>query len=76
MEGNTCQRIHSICKKEGIKKETIVPYTPEHNGLSKRKNRSIVEVACAMLHDQNVPNFLWVEATSTVVYVQNRVPYQ
>jgi len=29
-----------------------------------------------MLHDQNLPKFLWGEATNTVVYVQNRVPHQ
>jgi len=66
----------AFCKKEGIKKEMIVSYTPEHNGLAERKNNSIVEVVCAMLHDQKVPNFLWDEATSTVVYVQNRLPHQ
>lgn len=37
--------------KEGIKKETIVPYNPEQNGVAERKSRSIVEVTYAMLHD-------------------------
>lgn len=66
----------AFCKKEGIKKETIVPYTPEQNGLAERKKRSILEVARAMLHDQKVPKFLWVEVTHVVVYVQNRLPHQ
>lgn len=66
----------AFCKKEGIKKETIVPYTPKHNGLAERKNKSIVEAARAMLHDQNVPKFLGAEATFAAVYVQNRVPHQ
>lgn len=43
-----------FCKKDGTKKETIVPSTPKHNGLFKRKNMSILEVAHAMLHDQKV----------------------
>lgn len=62
-------------KKEGIKKETIVPFTPEQNGLSKRKNKSIVEATWDMLHDQKLPKFLWVEASHAIVYVQNRVPH-
>lgn len=65
-----------FCKKEGINKETIVPYTSEHNGFAEMKNRSILEPACAMLHDQKVPKFLWVEATHVVVNVQNKVPHQ
>ena len=28
----------------------------------------------AMLYDQDMPKFLWVEAYNTVVYIQNRVP--
>ena len=41
----------AFCKKDRIEKETIVPYTPEHNGVAERKNRMIVEVVRAMLHD-------------------------
>lgn len=42
----------------------------------KRKNRSIVEASKAMIHDQDLPMTLWAEATSTVVFVQNRSPHQ
>ena len=51
-----------------------VPYTSEQNGVTERKNRSIVGAARAMLHDQSLPFFLWAEACSTVVYLQNRSP--
>ena len=54
----------------------MVPYTPEQNGVVERKNRSIVGAARAMLHDQSLPFFLWVEACSTVVYLQNRSPHR
>src|SRR5699024_7699133 len=63
----------NFCKKEGIKKETIVRYTPEQNGVVERKNMSIVEVAYAMLHGQKLPKFLWGEATNVSIYVQSRV---
>jgi len=72
----TSNEFFDFCKKEGIKKKTIVPYCPEQNGVAKRKNKPIVEVAHAMLHDQKFPKFLWGEATNVVVYVQNRVPHQ
>ena len=48
-----------FCKKEGIKKETIMPYTPKQNDLAERKNKSIVESTRAMLQDQKLPKFLW-----------------
>ena len=53
-----------------------VPYTPEHSGVVERKNRSIVGAARAMLHDQPLPFFLWAEACSTTVYLQNMSPYR
>ena len=35
-----------------------------------------MEVARAMLHDQNVPRFLWGEVANTVVYVQKKTPHR
>jgi hypothetical protein len=29
-----------------------------------------------MLHDQNLPKFLWVKACNTAVYLQNRSPHK
>ena len=52
------------------------PYNPQQNGVAKRKNRSIVEAAKAMIHDQGLHMHLWEEASSTVVYVQNRRPHK
>lgn len=57
------------CREAGVKRETTSPYTPEQNGVAERKNCSIVEVVRAMLHDQGLSKFLWVEAANTVAYV-------
>eukprot|EP00253_Pinus_taeda_P014766 PITA_14766 len=67
---------HDFCNEAGIKRETTTPYTPEHNGVVERKNHTIVKAFRAMLHDQRLPKFLWVEAANTAVYVQNRCPHQ
>jgi len=63
-------------REAGMKRETTKSYTPEQNGVAKRKNRSIILAVCAMLHDEGLPKFLWAEAANTVVYVQNRCPHQ
>jgi transposase InsO family protein len=54
---------------EGIRRELIVPYNPQQNGVDERKNRAIVGAARAMLHDQGLPLFLWAEACYSVVYL-------
>lgn len=54
----------------------IIPYNPEQSGVAERKNQSIEESVRAMLHDQDLPKFLWGEATKNVVYIQNRSPHR
>ena len=51
-----------FCSTEGIRRELIAPHNPQQNGVAERKNRKIVGVAWAMLHDQGLPLHLWVEA--------------
>jgi hypothetical protein len=65
-------QFEDFCKSTGIERQLIVPYNPQQNGVAKRKNMTICEAAKAMMFDQDLPNSLWVEATSTVVYIQNR----
>ena len=42
--------------------------------MAERKNWTLVGAAKAMLFDQGLPLFLWVEAYRTVVYIENRCP--
>jgi transposase InsO family protein len=39
----TSRDFSDFCKEAGIKRELIVPYNPQQNGVAERKNRSIVE---------------------------------
>ena len=41
----------------GIRREFNCRYTPEQNGVAERKNRSVVEVAWAMLEEKSLPKF-------------------
>ena len=38
------------------------------------KNRTVIEMAKAMLHDRSMPYYLWAEAVHTVVCILNRCP--
>ena len=43
-----------FCTKSGISQEFFAPITPQQNGVVKRKNRVIQEMARAMLHNKDV----------------------
>ncbi|KAD5803068.1 hypothetical protein E3N88_14428 [Mikania micrantha] len=68
------QEFTSFCELAGIKRELTIPYTPQHNGVVERKNRTIMNFVRSMLHEKGVPTFLWAEAAATAVYVLNRSP--
>lgn len=53
------KEFEGFCKEAGIKRELTVPYNPQRNGVAERKNRSIVETTKAMVHDLDLPMFLW-----------------
>jgi hypothetical protein len=72
----TSKEFEGFCKEAGIKRELTVPYNPQQNGVAERKNRSIIGVAKAMIHDQDLPMFLWAEACNTTVYIQNQCPHK
>jgi hypothetical protein len=72
----TLSAFKELCIDFGIKRELTVPYNPQQNGVSERKNRSIFGAAKTMLHDQDFPMFLWVEACNAAVYLQNRSPHK
>jgi len=58
-EENTLHAFKKFFVEAGIKRELAVPYTPQQNGVLERKNRAIVGTTKEMLHDHNIPKFLW-----------------
>ncbi|GJS77112.1 putative ribonuclease H-like domain-containing protein [Tanacetum coccineum] len=47
--------MNKFCGMKGIKKEFSVARTPQQNGVSKRKNRTLIEAARTMLADSLLP---------------------
>ncbi|GAU47995.1 hypothetical protein TSUD_404720 [Trifolium subterraneum] len=52
------------------------PYTPQHNGLAERRNRTLLNMARCMLKGKGLPKNLWGEAVNAAAYVLNRCPTQ
>nr|GEV39958.1 hypothetical protein [Tanacetum cinerariifolium] len=67
------KEMNQFYEEKGIKREFSVARTPQHNGVAKRKNRTLIEVAKTMLADSKLPTTFWAEAFNTGCYVQNRV---
>nr|GEX86033.1 ribonuclease H-like domain-containing protein [Tanacetum cinerariifolium] len=57
----------------GIRREFSVARTPQQNGISERKNRTLIKAARTMLADSLLPILFWAEVVNTACYVQNRV---
>ena len=66
----TSSEFNEYYKEDGIKRELTIPYNPQQNGVAERKNRSIMEAIKSMIHDQDIPMYLWEESTRTTIYVQ------
>ena len=64
------------CEELGLQHNVICPYTPQHNGVAERKNRTIMDMARSMLKAKGMPNYFWAEAVTCVVYLINRSPTQ
>jgi len=61
-------------KSKGIHHEMMNAYTLQENGISKRMNRTLVEMARAMLSDTGLPNAYWADAILYATHILNCVP--
>jgi transposase InsO family protein len=50
------------------------PYNPQQNGVIERCNKTVVEVARALLKQRGMPTVFWGEVVVTAVYILYRSP--
>ncbi|KAJ9545928.1 hypothetical protein OSB04_025635 [Centaurea solstitialis] len=65
--------LNSFCEAKGIERQYSAPRTPQQNGVTERRNMTLIEAARTMLVDSKLPITFWAEAVNTACYVQNRV---
>ena len=70
----TSEQFNMYCEEAGIEHQLTAPYTPEQNGVSERKNQTIMEMVRCMLHEKGLPKEYWAEAANTAVFLLNRLP--
>ena len=65
--------LRSFLSEHGISHLTSPPHTPQHNGVSERKHRHIVETGLTLLSASSMPREYWTYAFSASVYLINRL---
>ena len=48
--------------------------TPQQNGVSERRNRTLMDMVMSMLSNSSVLVSLWMYALKTIMYLLNMVP--
>ena len=67
------EQFQSFMLQNGIIHQTSCVDTP-HNGVAKRKNRYLLEIANALLFQMHVPKQFWVNTVSIACFLINRMP--
>ncbi|CAJ2637748.1 unnamed protein product [Trifolium pratense] len=70
----TSREFENFCTNQGITQEVTAPYTPQHNGLAERRNRTLLDMARSMIKQKNLPHMFWGEAVLTAAYILNKCP--
>ena len=71
----TSSAFMEYCKEQDIRQFLTTPYTPQQNGVVKRKNRTILDMVRSMLKSKRMPKEFRAEAVQCTIYVQNRCPH-
>lgn len=67
-------KFDNLLKQHGISRRLTAPYNPEQNGVSERKNRTLMDTARCLLIQSGLPSTFWAEAVSTANFIRNRSP--
>jgi len=70
----TSNQFNKFCEEAGIEHQLTAPCTPQQNGVSERKNRTVMEMTRCLLHEKSLPKEFWAETVSTAVFLLNRLP--
>jgi hypothetical protein len=64
----------SYCTTHGIQMQHIVPYTPQQNGVTERKNHTLKEMVNCMIQSKGLSLKYWVEVINYANYIVNHTP--
>nr|GEU43034.1 retrovirus-related Pol polyprotein from transposon TNT 1-94 [Tanacetum cinerariifolium] len=65
-------KLGGFCDEKGISQNFSSSYTPEQNGVTGRKNRTLIEVSKTMLNGLVCSKHFWTKVVRIASYTQNR----
>ncbi|GKB77356.1 retrotransposon protein, putative, ty1-copia subclass, partial [Tanacetum coccineum] len=68
------QEFFDHLKDHGIIAHRTPPYTPQHNGVSERRNRTLLDMVRSMMSQTTLSKSFWDYALETVARILNMVP--
>ncbi|GJT18974.1 retrotransposon protein, putative, ty1-copia subclass [Tanacetum coccineum] len=68
------QEFKDYLKACGIVQQLTPPYTPQHNGVSERRNRTLLDMVRSMMNLTTLPLSFWDYALESVTRILNMVP--
>ncbi|TQD88564.1 hypothetical protein C1H46_025883 [Malus baccata] len=73
--GEYCSKeFDAFCNEKGIKRQLTTAYTPQQNGVSERKNQTILNMVRSLLVKGSIPKKFWPEVVLWSVHILNRSP--
>jgi transposase InsO family protein len=67
-----CAKVQNYLKREGIQIQYTVPYSAFQNGISERRNRTLMDAAKSIIFGASLEDSYWAEAVSYANFIQNR----
>ncbi|KAK8586239.1 hypothetical protein V6N13_130760 [Hibiscus sabdariffa] len=68
------QDFEELLKECGIVSQLTPPGTPQWNGVSERRNRTLLDMVRSMMSHTDLPTSFWGYALETAAFTLNRVP--
>ena len=69
----TSDQFEMFCFEAGTEHQLTITYTPQQNGMSERKNRTVMEMSRCLLFEKKLPKSFWAKAVNTSIYLLNRL---
>ncbi|KAA0049626.1 gag/pol protein [Cucumis melo var. makuwa] len=67
-------RFQDYMIEHGIQSQLSAPGTPQQNGVSERRNRTLLDMVHSMMSYAQLPSSFWGYAVETAVHILNNVP--
>jgi transposase InsO family protein len=69
----TSNEFRNLYEEHGIKRQFSTTRTPQQNGVSKRKNIIVQEMARTMLNDAKLCDIFWGQEVHNHLYLEQRI---